>query len=234
MPSTDQTSIIRRIRFLIDRMNISQAAFARRIGLDPANMSKHLNGKLPVTDGLVNRIAADLAVSKSWLATGNGVPFSKETAAGSGYSLPVLDKGAVECRPSDSGIPVYDIDVTAGARELSRELTDDRIIGSINIPDMRPGCMIVRVFGNSMTPAIADGAYIAIRPVSDLSCIFWGQIYVIVLDDFRLVKYVRRNPDRSMVTLRSDNPDYDDMEIPRSKIRRLYIVESILNLKLQC
>lgn len=234
MTSTDRQSVIRRIRFLIDNMHISQAAFARRIGLDPANLSKHLNGKLPVTDGLVNRIAADLSVSKSWLATGNGVPYSKETAAGCDSSPRVLDSCCLECTPSNEGIPVYDIDVTAGARELSRELTADRIIGSINIPDMRPGCMIVRVFGNSMTPAIADGAYVAIRPVNDLSCIFWGQIYVIVLDDFRLVKYVRRNPDSSLVTLRSDNPEYDDMEIPRSKIRKLYLVESILNIRLQC
>lgn len=37
-----------------------------------------------------------------------------------------------------------------------------------------------------------------------------------------------------MVILRSDNPAYDDMEIPRSKIRKLYIVESFLNLKIQC
>lgn len=62
------------------------------------------------------------------------------------------------------------------AIELGREFTTDRIIGSINIPDMRPGNLIVKVNGDSMSPVIADGAYVAIRPVSDPTGIF-GEKY---------------------------------------------------------
>lgn len=231
METHRQNDTIARIRFLIEKMHMSQAAFAKRLGIDPANMSKHLNGKLPITPGLINRIAADMAVSKQWLATGSGIPFPKESTA-----LQVTD-----CLSPESGtqcmsgaIPVYDIDVTAGCLGLDRELTDDRIIGSIDIPSLRRDCIIVRVNGDSMTPTISDGAFVAIRSVTDLSCIFWGQIYVIVMDDFRMVKHLRRHPDPSMVILRSDNPAYDDMEVPLDKIRRLYIVETILNLKIQC
>lgn len=228
MDTADNAQIISRIRFLIGHFKISQAEFARRLGIDPANMSKHLNGKLPITDGLINRIAADMGVSKSWLAAGSGLPFAKETSARSGSAH------IAEATSESDALPIYDIDVTAGALELGREFTADRIIGSINLPDIRPGGLIVRVNGDSMVPVIADGAYVAIRPVNDPSCIFWGQIYVIVLDDFRMVKYLRRHHDPSMVILRSANPQYDDMEIRLSKIRRLYVVESILNLKIQC
>ncbi len=83
-----------------------------------------------------------------------------------------------------------------------------------------------------MEPEIKPGSYIAIRPVSDPSCISWGQIYVIVTDDFRLVKHVDRNPDPSVLTLRSTNPAYADMEMPRAKITGLFLVEAILNLKI--
>ena len=227
---TNSTDIISRIRFLIDKLRLSQASFARRLGIDPANMSKHLNGKLPITSGLINRIAADMSVSKQWLATGEGIPFPKESEGL--YATNIADERAVNT--SNSSVPVYDIDVTAGCSELSREFTTDRIIGSINIPSMRKDCIIVRVNGDSMAPTIADGGYVAIRPISDISCIFWGQIYVIVTDDFRMVKHLRRHQDPNLMILRSDNPEYDDIELPREKIRKLYIVESILNIKIQC
>lgn len=236
MADINSSEIIGRIRFLIDTMGMSQGQFARRLGIDPANISKHLNGRLPITKGLVNRIAADMGVSKHWLAYGEGVPFPKsEDVEGGGCGRLTGEEG---CSPypriSDNAIPVYDIDVTAGNRELSREFTSDRIIGYVNIPEVRRGTSVVRVNGDSMMPSICDGAFVAIRPVTDVSCIFWGQIYVVVLDDFRVVKHVRRHPDPSMVILRSENPLYDDMEIARSKIRKLYIVESILNVKIQC
>lgn len=230
-----QQEIIDRIRFMISRMHVSQGEFARRIGLDPANLSKHLNGRLPITEGLINRIAADFGVSKRWLSTGHDLPFAK---GGRGSEPEVVERTDEVC-VAEAGcasglIPVYDIDVTAGCRELSMEFTRDRVIGSIALPEVRPGCVIVKVNGDSMSPTIQDGAFVAIRPVNDLSCIFWGQIYVIVLDDYRMLKYVRRNENPALVTLRSDNPAYDDMEIERTKIRKLYIVETVLNLKIRC
>ena len=52
---------------------------------------------------------------------------------------------------------------------------------------------------------------------------------MVELDDYRMVKYVRRHADPGLVILHSDNPEYDDMDVPRADIRSLYIVESILN-----
>ena len=121
------------------------------------------------------------------------------------------------------------IDVTAGSRELSRMFTVDNIIGYLDLPGVNPDCAILRVSGDSMVPRLRDGSYIAIRPVSDRSPIAWGQIYVVVVEDYRFVKFVRRHPDPTMVILHSANPDYDDIELPRRDILSLYLVESILN-----
>ena len=52
-----------------------------------------------------------------------------------------------------------------------------------------------------------------------------------MLDDYRLLKFVRRHPDPQMVILRSANPDYDDMEIARADIRELMLVQHILHLE---
>lgn len=229
-------TIVDRIRFLIERSHKSQAAFARQLSIDPSNMSKHLSGRLPVTDGLVNRIVADLGVSKHWLTTGKGLPYDKNLhAVEIGHGEECYGMETATCAEHPHGIPVYDIDVTAGCAELSLMFTRDKIIGFVDLPQLNPESRIVRVSGNSMAPVINHGAYIAVRHISDPGIIFWGQIYVIVLDDYRMVKFLRRNSNNaSKVILHSANADYDDMEVAKSDIRQLYLVETILNYDIRC
>ena len=82
---------------------------------------------------------------------------------------------------------------------------------------------------DSMSPVIRNGDMIAVRELSNIKQIFWGQIYVVILDDYCMVKYVRRHSDPDKVILRSENPKYDDMEIERAEIRDMMFVQHILH-----
>lgn len=205
-------SIIDRVKYLIKFTRNTQASFSNKLGLDPASLSRMLSGKTPPSEGFINRIVVNFGVSKDWLLKGTDVPF------------PRRDNSA----PSD-GAPVYNIDVTAGTMPLSRAFTSEHIVGFVKLPGINPELPIVRVSGNSMQPRINPGSYISIRSVPLDAPISWGSIYVVVLPDFRLVKYVRRNNNPELVTLHSANPDYDDIEIRRSDIEALYLVENIIN-----
>lgn len=228
----DNEGIISRIRYLLDHSpaSLTQAEMARRIGMDPSNFSKHLSGKLPISRALVNRIVVDLGISKTWLEKGEGMPFEKRTAP------EVVEYGEVHLFEHPyKGIPVYDIDVTAGCRPLERMLTDDRVKGYVDLPLLNRDSILVRVSGDSMEPRIMDGGFIAIRPVKTSSSIFWGQTYLVVMPDYRMVKVLRRHPtDQSMVILHSENPLYDDMDVEREEIEALFLVETILNIKNLC
>lgn len=209
-------SLVDRIRYLMKLSRRNQSAFARLTDTDPAQLSRILSGKQEPGDSFINRLVLNLGVSKEWLVAGTDVPFPKPVPS---HPQPQSHKGA----------PVYDIDVTAGAVPLSRMFTQENIIGWCNLPGVNPELPLVHVAGNSMSPRIAPGSYISLRYVSPQSPIFWGQIYVVVLEDYRVVKFVRRHPDPSMVILHSDNPEYDDMEVRRSDIVALYMVDSIIN-----
>ena len=67
---------IERIKTLMENFGVTQSEFAKRISIDASNFSKQLTGKLPVSDSLINRIVADLGVSKEWLCTGKGYMLS--------------------------------------------------------------------------------------------------------------------------------------------------------------
>ena len=86
--------------------------------------------------------------------------------------------------------------------------------GFVDLPDMTSTqCRIVRVSGDSMSPVIRNGDYIAVRELTNLRQIFWGQIYVVILDDYRMVKYIRHHDDPALVILRSENKRYDDISV---------------------
>ncbi len=221
-PNTE--AIIGRVRYLMELRRLSQRQLALLLRIDTSNLSKVLNGKLPFSEGLVNRIVADLGVSKSWLRDGDGLPFDKTLIAKEIHSDVVMPQ-----LPAPQGIPVYDLDVTAGCRSLDELFGEIRPIGAIDIPGIPQNSNIVKVRGDSMSPRIINGGYVAIRPIRDMRNIYWGQIYVVELPEFRVVKYLRRHSDPGMVILHSDNPAYDDMDVLRSDIRSLHVVEAILN-----
>ena len=217
--------LIARIRDLIRMLQITQNEFADRIKTDRSNFSKHVNGKLPINDSLINKIVVGLGVSKDWLLTGQGKVFYMTPAQHSkAVSLP-----ASAIQPNvRHGAKVYDVDVTAGSMGRSMMFSNDRLIGAIDVPFISPDSCIVRVSGDSMQPVICCGDMIAIREVRNLDLIFWGQIYVVLLDDYRMVKYIRKHEDPSMVILRSANKEYDDIEVRKSDIRDLFVVEHII------
>lgn len=216
-------TVIDRMKYLMKLIRKNQAQFSELVGVNPSNISKVLSGKIPVSDSLINRIVVNLGVSKQWLVSGTDVPFPRNGGPNT------VAKGH-RMHPDDSeGAPVYDIDVTAGCANLSRMLTDEHIVGRLAIPGLNPSLPIVKVSGNSMSPRISNGAYVSIRPVGLDAPIFWGQIYVVLLDDYRMVKYVRHHPDPAKIILHSENPDFDDIVIDRSSIVGLFLVESILN-----
>lgn len=223
-----QQVAVARIKQLMNSLGIKQAVFAERIGVDPSNFSKHLNGKLPLSENLYNKIVVNLGVSKEWLMTGEGEMWSQAQASNQ-LSTITVPAGKISLNNS-RGAYVYDLDVTAGGMTRERMFADEQIVGTINMPAVHPDCCIVRVSGDSMSPVIGNGDLIAIREVHNPNLIFWGQIYVVVLDDYRMVKYIRRHSDPQQVILRSENEQYDDIEVARDDIRSLFLVENIIRI----
>ena len=225
----NNSDIVQRIKYLMRELNCRQVEFARRIGIDNSNLSKYLNGHLPMSDAFINRIVVNVGVSKQWLVDGTDLPFAKSAAP---VTTDVTEvHGDLVPAPRGQGTPVYNIDVTAGNAPRERLFADEFITGWVNLPKVIDrDCRIVRVSGDSMSPVIQNGDFIAVRELTNTRMIFWGHIYVVLLDDFRLVKYLRRHPDPARVILRSENPAYDDMEVLRTDIRELMFVQHILHL----
>lgn len=218
-------TMLERLKYLVKLSHKSQAKFAQLINLDPSSMSRLLAGKLPITEQFVNRVVVNLGVSKDWFTHGDGVPFPKNDPVRN-----IGNGGRVTMRTEPKGAPVYDVDATAGPTPISSSFTSENILGYIDLPQINPQYPIIRVSGDSMYPRIPNGAFISIRPINDPSVIVWGSTYLVQLEDYRLVKVIKPCPGKpESVLLHSENADYDDMEVKRDSIQRLFLVEAVLN-----
>lgn len=228
MDKEKAAAVVGRVRHLMGLTRLSQAQFAKKIGLDPANISKYVNGHLPITDNLINRIVVNTGVSREWLRDGIGLPFDKNHVATPSSSRIDQSFHMLQQR----SLPIYDIAVLAGVEELDRAFTQENVIGYITMPQLNPNWAVVQAQGNSMSPVIESGAYLAFLPENEFPMIAWGEIYIVVMENRRVVKYVRRHENPEKIILKSANEDYDPMEVDKRDIVAMYPVKAIINMHL--
>ena len=125
-------------------------------------------------------------------------------------------------------IPYYNIDVTAGSKDLftdNRETIDYRI----DMPGFKDCDFAVPVSGHSMYPKISSGNIIFCKKVDHKEFIEYGHIYLIVTNDRRMIKQIRRSENKDCLMLVSENPDYDTFDIKKELIQYLYLVKGWAN-----
>lgn len=210
---------------ILEYTGLNAAQFATKIGVK-TNQSIYdiLKGRTKTfSTSMVNKILSCYPeINKVWLLTdddGDMLTTEKQE----------------ESKKNVDATPVYDIDATCGTQYRDIIFTEDTIIGHVSLPGINKDSCIVRANGDSMEPKIYDGNMVVIREIKSWQDIFYGQMYLILLDEYRMIKYIRRyEPDEeNYIILRSENPKYDDIKLHKNKIRKLFIVENILAIKTQ-
>jgi phage repressor protein C with HTH and peptisase S24 domain len=122
-------------------------------------------------------------------------------------------------------VKYYDTDFAAGQVAFY----EDNVISpayEMNIPAFA-GCIAFNVFGDSMETLIKSGSIVFGRKVEDWqSFLEYGQIYGVVMnDERRFLKYIRKHKDSNLFSLKSENENYDTFEIPKNKIHNIWLIE---------
>jgi phage repressor protein C with HTH and peptisase S24 domain len=210
----------------IENKGISKREFYQKTGLS--------NGILDKNSGLNENtlekvISAYPQINPTWLLTGEGnetrpriYDVDKKKVVGLGVS-PVNEPKIDYLKEHKSAVPYYDIDISAGLMELFND-EKETPSGWVNFPDFPKSNAVVNAYSDSMSDYINNGDKIAIRLINDLQIIEYGQCFVIVTEDYRFVKFIRKSDTPDNIKLVSYNSAYDDFEIPKSKILKLFLV----------
>ena len=122
------------------------------------------------------------------------------------------------------GVPYYDVDFECGFDELIN-LGAPNPDYMIRMPGYEKATLWCNATGHSMAPEVNNGDIIALRRVEDTSFLPYGEIYAIVTtNNLRTVKRLGRSDKPGHLRLIPTNKDYDEQDIPLSKILHIYRV----------
>lgn len=108
--------------------------------------------------------------------------------------------------------------------DITKEDVTEFISDYIYIPEFTKADFYINVRGHSMYPKYASGEIISLKRVMDINEIQYGQVYVVVTDENRVIKYVRKSDNDKKLLLVSENPKFDAYEVERKNVRALFLV----------
>ena len=170
--------------------------------------------------------AAYPELNTAWLLSGEGEMLNEE------YPALVEPK-----KRTLKGIPLIPVEAMAGygggdVQVMDYDIQEDYII----TPELdnKGVKYLIRVSGSSMTPKYNNGDLLACRPVTDVSFMQWGKVYVLDTDQGPLVKrlYECKPFDEDFLECHSDNEEkYPPFKIRKTSIRRVAIVVGVLRME---
>ena len=208
--------IVGRIVEIIKERGQSISGFAKDVGIDPGNFSRKIKNGATITAMDLDKINRVTGVSQKWLRTGSGEKFGYKPQLGERESLIGLQEKAK---------PFYDVDFALGFNAM---YNDEPNVPSnyIVIPGYEKADFWCRTSGDSMKPFISNGDIIALKEVQDWqSFLPMNEVYAIMTtNDLRTVKVVRKGSDDLHFTLHAYNEEYEDQEINKSAITKVFKV----------
>ena len=213
------TSIHDRFKALIDALRLNTNQLAKELDYERATKLYNIVNKSgnPSYDILKDMATRFPTINVRWLLTGEGDMFLRNAG----------ELATVHTQQHGQRIPYYDIDATAGdvsVFETPHEVVDRHFI----IPNFNDCDFAINVSGHSMYPKINNGDIIMCKRLNDMEVVPLGEIYLIITDEQRLIKYIRKGETADHYLLVSENPKFDPFEIHRGKIRQLYLVKGRL------
>lgn len=128
------------------------------------------------------------------------------------------------------GIPYYNVDASASNIEI---YTDEPMMATeyLNVPTFSDCDFAINVYGKSMEPDLGNGDIILCKRLTDLDVLPLGETYLIVTNEHRMVKILRKGSEKDRFLLISRNPEHEPFEIHKSKIIQIYLVKGTIKKK---
>ena len=248
----ENTEISARILQIIENQGITPNLFAKKLGYERSQtVYDVINGKSAPSFDFFRRFEVSEfseSIDISWLLTGNGQMLKlnaisthaqpeKTISESTDLRNKYTNNSEISKIYKPKGIPLIPVEAMAGYGNGDVQVMDYDIQENYIITPELEGKGIkylIRVSGSSMTPKYNNGDLLACRPITDISFIQWGKVYVLDPDQGPIVKSLYQcNPvNKDCLECHSDNHEkYPPFEISRTSIRRIAIVVGVLRLE---
>ncbi len=214
------STVVERLNSFIKEKGETKNSFSTKVGINPSNFNRKMKGELPFTNKDFVKIHTSTGLSLEWLEFGEGDMTAER---------PTIHEANKPLPPQSDAKPFYDVDFLLGFNEAYND-TPNVPSRYISVPGYEKADFWCRTSGDSMKPFISNGDVIALREVQDWqSFLPMNEVYaVMTTNDLRTVKVVRKGSDDMHFTLHAYNEEYEDQEISKASITKVYKVMGCL------
>ncbi|WP_293313380.1 LexA family transcriptional regulator [Pedobacter sp. UBA5917] len=202
-----------RLKTLMDLLGFrTQKDFAAALNIKQGSLSDILRERIHVSNAIKDKLELKFDVNKAWLENGTGEPFFKKNPGG---GIP------------KEGVPYFDMSLSDIKDFIVEEEKAEYLVNYLPFNDCTA---YLPVYGDSMYPKYAAGEIIAVKEITNLEILQWGEAYVVMTDEYsnslRTIKLIFQHRDNTKLILRSSNPNFKgDTVISKKNIQSLYIIK---------
>ncbi len=230
-----KSPIKERILQYLDYQGISKYKFYQKTGLSKGTLD---NTSGLTEDNLAKVIAFAPDVSLHWLINGEGSMFKGDISPMSMVREPkenyhvVGREVALAKQVTMGGVPLLDIEASAGDGSGQAQVMDTEDLAQYRIPDFGKMDFIVKLKGSSMYPKYSNGDKVACRYIKEPQFLQWGRPYVLhTADQGTICKRLFQSNNPDTLICRSDNKEYPDFEVPRADIHTYALVLGVIRVE---
>ncbi len=217
-----------RLRVLRKELKMTQEQLAQHLGVGKAALSMIETGKASLSARNLNILIQEFNVNPEWMESGEGEMFNAPPEINNKFTL-----RTDHTLPLQS-VPLYSIEGTAGLVPLFAAETPAEPLNYIHIPNLPKCDGAIYIVGDSMYPLLKSGDIVLYKQLSDISDIFWGDMYLLSIDidgeEYVTVKYIQKCEREEFVRLVSQNPHHADKEIAKERIRAIALVKASIRM----
>lgn len=190
--------------------DLSQGKFERMCGLSNGYVNNLRRSVTAEKLAAIKSVCTDL--NTEWLLTGEGEMLIDKSSS---------DEAVINYK---DGVPYYDEDFILGFNELGFPSSENPEF-LVRMPKYSNATLWCNATGHSMEPEINNGDVIALQLIEDPSFLFTGDLYAIVTTNgLRTIKRLGKGKDDNHYRLIPTNKQYEEQDIPKSVILRVFRV----------
>jgi phage repressor protein C with HTH and peptisase S24 domain len=234
-----------RIKFILEEKSLNANELAKAINVSRTAIYDIVGGKRnkPGAELLEKIVIAIDDINSNWLLTGKGIPFTNKGSLIKRYSTA---EESPPDYPNSNATPVGFLTPTATVRYLPEMMVSAGyadMLASTQIEllpvsfqptaeEQKKG-VAVKIYGDSMEPAIQDGATVFLMPLTHGQWLRISKgVFFFDTDSTLTIKRIAQNNllgTPATITLQADNPKYPNLTVPAESIRAIWKVTHILN-----
>jgi len=218
-------TIKERVLKIAEYKGIPKEQFATEIGMTYGSFKGSAKNR-PLNSNAIEKILTITPeINPEWLLTGTGEMLKSTEKTPIAVPVPVETAGI---KP----IPLVEHTAVAGFGNNTFAISEQDVKAYYTIPkfEHRKVDFMIEVYGNSMYPKYNSGDVVAATIVKEF--IQWNKPHVIATrDQGILVKRILPGSSDAYITLKSDNKDYPEFEVPKSDITGIALIVGVIRLE---